>query len=150
MITYQRELLSDIKDELYPLLYDHWQEIGVFDKDKTPLFINWDRYFFLEEYGNFLTITARDDEKLVGYYGAYILDHMHYNKTMFSIADVIYIKPEYRKGMIGVRLIKHTEEEAEKMGVRIFIISSKIGKSLSPITKRLGYKPLDMQHYKEV
>ena len=150
MITYQREWLSVIKEEVEPLLVMHWEEVGMFDKNRVPLWVDWSKYLFLEEWGGYLVVTVRDDDKLVGYLGAFITEHMHYNKTKFGMTDVVYVLPEYRKGLLGVKLISESEQDMKGLGVRISILSFKVDKSMSKIAERLGYSPLDTQHFKEL
>ena len=150
MITYQREQLFDIRSEIEPMFYTHWMEIGAFDKEKTPLSIDWDRYKILEENDNLFMFTVRDNKKLVGYYVAFIINHMHYNQTFCANCDIIYLDPKYRKGMIGYKLIKKSEKMLISLGVTILVFSFKADKSLVKLMERLGYKPLDVQYYKEI
>ena len=150
MITYQPEKISDVIPELKSIVGLHWSEIGAFDRDNVPLDVDWDKYVAMEEVGVVKMLTVRSDGCLIGYYIAFVTFHPHYKQTLFADCDIMFLLPSYRKGFVGYKLIKKSEEYLFSLGVKINILSTKANKNLRKLTERLGYKPLDIKYYKEV
>lgn len=138
MITYQEEKHSDVIDEIKPLLKLHWEEIGVFNK----LNPNWEWYQILEDKKVLHIITARDDQKLIGYYISIISPHIHYANILIAENDILYLHKNYRKGLTGYKLIKFAIEQL-KTKVQAIILSMKAEQSFMPLAQRLGFKLTD-------
>ena len=64
MILYHVERLSDVFNEIQPLLENHWQEIAL-HKDSIELNVNWPAYERMDEDGRLHICTAREGTKLV-------------------------------------------------------------------------------------
>jgi hypothetical protein len=131
---YSEQLVEDIK----PLLDEHYKEVAL-HKESIPLDPDWSRYKMLADKGLLFVVTARDDNKLVGYSVFFITQHMHYNSTKMASNDVLYLSPEYRKGMAGIRLIKISEIELKKLGVTKVLWHIKFHKDFRNILYRMGY-----------
>ena len=142
MITFQEEEWPNIVEEMKPLLRVHWQEIGVFDKKQIPLKPNWEWYQIIYNKKSLHIITARDSQKLIGYYVSIITSHIHYMDTLIAENDVVYLQKEYRKGLAGYKLIKFAVEQL-KSKVQIVILSMKAKQSFMPLAQRLGFKLTD-------
>lgn len=65
-VTCQCELFSDALVDITPLIDDHWEEVGSF-RDEFMRHIDFTAYLNLEKAGRLLTVTAREDGRLVGY-----------------------------------------------------------------------------------
>ena len=107
--TYQQEFLLSVKQEIEPLLEEHWNEVSN-NRDVIKLNPDWDTYYILEEQGMLHIFTARDNGKLVGYFVTITRLNIHYKDHLFAANDAIFIKKEYRKGFTGIRLIKFAEK----------------------------------------
>lgn len=138
-MEYRVERWKDIEGEIFELVTRHWQEIAL-DRDRIPLDIDRDEYARKEAFGWLKIITAREKDKLVGYYACVVGPHPHYRSTLFSLVDAYFIAPEYRQGPAGVGLFLFLESEMRRLGVKSMIASSKLHYDVSPLFRRLGWK----------
>lgn len=138
MVTFQQESLYEIIDEVDELLQLHYTEL-THHKHVVKLKPMWHRYGALEEMGLFVVYTARDDARLIGYSAFFVNQHLHYEDLTIGINDVLFLHPEWRKGLTGIRLLKFSELELKKLGVHKVTWHCK-DNGLDVILKRLGYK----------
>lgn len=145
------ESFTEIYAELLPLFHLHWLELGPF-RDRMPLAPNLQIYAYLESAGELVTLTARQDRKLVGYLIAKTGPGLHYSQTMQAITDIPYVHPSVRGRGIGVRLFKAAEVEFRRRGVGPWFAGSKINSPLHPSMDKLlrwiGMMPQDVQYSK--
>ena len=119
------ERLSDqLWDELNPLLLEHWQEVAQF-KD-IPLAPDIQKYNALDVAGVLKLYTVRVSGALVGYAIFVVGQSLHYVTSKVAQCDVIFLKPEYRRGSLGVRRIAHTEGDLKAQGVDVLRHHAKI------------------------
>jgi len=140
MIIIQREKISDIWEELFPLLINHWEEVeDPFIKEKEVPAPKLERYDSLEQKNMFIIITARDEGKLIGYCGFYLYSHMHYPDQLYAMNDVIFVLPLHRVKNIGVRLMKYAEKYVKGLGANCILWEVRDFRNFSPILLRMGY-----------
>ncbi len=138
MITYAVENWHDVKDEAMPLLLRHWDEIAA-DKAMIPLDIDYDAYDAIEASGMLHILVARSDGEMIGYFVAIVRGHLHYKSTEMAFTDIFFIAPEWRKGLIGVKLFREMEKSLVARGVVKIFGSTKPKLDIGPIFERLGY-----------
>lgn len=137
-ITYQEERLPDFLEEVKPLLQQHYEEISA---SKTfPLSPNYASYIVAQENEILTCVTCRDGDVLVGYIAFFVMPHIHYLTCKTAHEDLYFIKPEYRKGMTGIKLFKKAEEVLKAKGVQRIIMSCKTNLDHTSIFERLGYR----------
>lgn len=141
-ITYQKEWFSKIMPELPEIFLEHWKEVGL-DRDKVPLDPDWNRYVFMEAQGFLHVTTARDDGRLIGYYVAIIMPHLHYKTSLTAFSDIFYLRPEYRFGLTGYRLFTETEKYLKLLHVQKSYVMTKAHLPINIIMKRLKYKLIE-------
>lgn len=145
------ESFMEIYPELLPLFESHWRELGPY-KDKMPLSPNLEIYSYLESQNQLLTLTARQDGRLVGYIICAIRSGLHYSTTLQAITDLPYVIPSMRSRGIVVRLFKKMETELKARGVKVWFASYKInsplGASMDRLLTWIGMQPCDMQFSK--
>lgn len=124
--------------ELFPL---HYEELCV-TKD-FPLAPDYDAYKRLADCGMLRCVTVRADEELVGYIIFIIQPHLHYMTCKTAFEDIYYIRPDFRKGRVGIRLFKYAEEVLKGIGVNRVIMHTKIHMDNSKLFEYLGYKWTD-------
>lgn len=153
MTTIAQESFIKIYDELGALFQEHWRELGPY-KDRMPLSPDLALYGFLEEQGALLTLTARQDGRLVGYIVICIKRGLHYSTTLQAITDIPYVHPSVRGRGVGVRLFLAAQEELKARKVGPWFASYKIGSHLAPSMDKLlrwmGMTPGDIQFSKWV
>jgi GNAT superfamily N-acetyltransferase len=150
MITYQQESFTDVIDEIKHLLVCHYSEICAFDKDRVKLNPNWDIYKKLDKDKSLFIYTCRNELKLVGYYISFLYSHHHYSDILTSNSDIIFVDTNYRKGMVGYKLIRKAEQRLKELGISMVLVSIKTKGNLHKLIERLGYSPLDSIYYKEI
>lgn len=141
-IKYQQEFLLTVVEDAKPLLEKHWEEIAV-NKGVIKLNPDWDAYYDLEQNGLLKIFTAREDTKLIGYFVVIVRKHIHYKDHLFAANDIIYLSPEYRKGMIGAKLIKFAEKCLKEDGVSVLLINTKTHKPFDNLLSWLGFKHVE-------
>lgn len=139
-ITHQQERFTNIIDELPPLFVKHWEEV-IDDRDVIPLAPDWQGMLQADAAGGMHIMTMRDDGKLVGYCCGLTIFPMHYSTTLHGIVDMIYLLPEYRKGLVGSKLLDGMENIFRALQVKKVYILTKIQHDLAALLKRKGYTP---------
>lgn len=129
---------SVVKSEIDYLIKKNWEDLAT-DKDKIKLNPNWGFYETLNSAGYLGIYTARSDGKLVGYFIAVATEHPHFRDHIFASNDVLYLDPDYRKGLAGYRLIKFVEDDLRAKGVSALTITTKVHKPFDPVLERLGF-----------
>ena len=139
MITYGIEQYSEeLVEAIKPLLERHYQEVAL-HKEHIPLAPDWARYKKLADANALLIVGARDNGQLVGYCVFFVSTMVHYMTTVSASNDVIYLAPEYRQGMAGVRLMKLAETALKQRGVTKVLWHIKFAKDFRKILYRMGY-----------
>jgi GNAT superfamily N-acetyltransferase len=149
MITFQREALRDVRAEVEPLLVRHWHEIAL-NKDTVPLDPNWDMYFRAEDAGHVCAITARCDGELVGYVNYIIVPNLHYRSLLVADGDIFWLAPEHRKGLIGMKMLRHAEVVLLRLGVNKIVNKVKLHFDIGVLFERMGYTPIERIYAKKL
>lgn len=148
-VVFAVEPLANVYDEASTLTPLHWDEIAPY---KDLLFLNPDMelYRASEKAGRLLVITARAGAELVGYLLLQVHRHPHYKHVLCATEDMKYLRPEYRRGMTGARLIRFAEAEAKKRGCRLMTQRSKAKSGHGALYRRLGYELMDETYTKRL
>ena len=132
-----------------PLLQEHWDEVAL-NKDKIKINPDWDAYYALEEQGKLKVFTARDGEKLVGYFVVFVSPHIHYKDHLFAKNDLIYLAPSHRKGFTGIKLLKFAEGCLKADGVSVLVVNTKNHRPFHKIMQFLGFSPSETLYSKYI
>jgi len=147
MVTVQHEAYESIKDEIKDLLAEHWREIALY-QDRIALNPNWKEYARLAAAHALRCYTVRSDGLLVGYFVLVVSTSLHYSDHLFATNDVIYIKPEHRKGTTGWRLIKFAEQQLRAEGVSLMTVNTKVHAPFDPLMERLDFDYIERLYAK--
>jgi GNAT superfamily N-acetyltransferase len=131
----------DFIPEFEKLFPEHYDELCV-TKD-YPANPNYDAYRQMGEAGLLRTITCRADGELVGYVIFYIQPHLHYKDCLTAFEDLYFVKKEYRKGRVGIRLFQYAEQVLKERGINRVVIHTKVHLDNSKLFEYLGYKHTD-------
>lgn len=125
-ITYQTEPFLSVIAEAEPLIRAHWEEIAR-NKDTIPLNIDRIAYAKMDQRGQLLICTARDNGQIIGYAVYFILPHghVHYRGTPWAESDIFWLAPDCRGHRIGLELFQFTEKMLAERGVRVMHTRSK-------------------------
>lgn len=151
------ELLSGLWVEMRPLLEAHWAEISRYkDIELEP---DEEAYAAAEEAGLLRTYTARlpvrpdagvDRGRLVGYVIFFLRPNMHYRRSLQAAQDVLYLHPDYRRGMAGVTLIRVAETRLRAEGVQVIYHHVKRTNRVGELLERLGYEHVENVYAKRL
>jgi len=148
-ITYQQEPLFKVVPDVIDLAYLDWEEM-YHDKEAYPFDPDWDLYYLLEDNGNLLVFTARDSGKLIGYFSVIIGPSLH-SKGKFVVSnDIIYLHRDYRKGLIGVKLFKFSEDCLLESGYNQLQVITSEKNNIDSLLKRLDYKKIETKFEKKL
>lgn len=141
--------VTQMRREAESLFRDHWDEIAL-NKGVMALKPDYDRYEAIERAGNLMVICVYDDTKLVGYSVNMIIHHLHYADLVVSSNDLLFVHKDYRKGRLGLMLIRETEEQSRQRGAQLVLWHAKPNTALNELMPRLGYGVQDIIYSKEV
>jgi len=133
------ESFYKVKDELEGLLRGHWEVSGTY-KDNLELNPDWEYYQTLYDKDNLGLYCVRDKDQLVGYLVVVVRTHPHYKNHVVAYTDLVFIKPEQRKGLLGYKLIKYAEEDLKEKGVSVFSMSTKQDKPFNKLLERRNFE----------
>jgi len=146
-IDYQQEFLNQVRSDAEPLIKLHWDEIAL-NQDKIKLNPDWEAYQKLEDDNRLKIFTARSGKQLVGYFVVILGANIHYKDHIFASNDIIYLHKDYRKGFVGIRLIKFAEKCLKDDGVSVLLINTKIHRPFDKLLERLKFKPIERVYSK--
>ena len=144
-MIYGLEPLSDIRDELEPLIKKVWDEV-----DSRAKFLDQevDMNFYLEAEaaGMCRVYTIRDKGNLIGFSVNMIQPIPHCKGKFCSVIDGIYIEPEYRG--IGKDFINIIDEDLKDIGVTYSVFALKEWDEKENLVEALGYKHYESMYRK--
>jgi len=130
---------DDLRVHGLELLDEHYDELCV-DKGALRLDPAWDRYESLIASGAMFALCVWIGSELIGYSACLVQPHLHYRRSIWAYNDVLFVRKQHRRGTIGVRLIKATEEEAAKRGANVMAWHAKEGTALQEILPSMSYR----------
>lgn len=137
-LVYAREPLAKVRPDMVELMATHWDEVA-HDKDTRELDVDWPTFQALESIGQLYILAVRHEGVLVGYMFAFLRPHLHSRKTVTAYVDVIFLSPEARKGMAGIRFLEYCDVALAAQADYIYW-HIKPEKDFAPILeRRLGY-----------
>lgn len=149
MVIFATERWCDCHDELEKLLPDHFAEVEM-DRDVAPLFVDREVYATLDELHRLHITTARADGRFVGYLAAIVGPNLHQASTLHAVVDAVFLDKVYRKGLTGVKLYQHFEQEMRQRQVTKLYAGHKVTKDLSALFRRLGYQKAEIYYSKVI
>jgi hypothetical protein len=138
-ITFQVEPLHPFVDEAKELFEKHYHEIAE-RTDVIKLDPDYAKYDDLANKNMLEVHTIRNDGKLVGYSLWFISQHIHYKNSLTVNSDILFISPEFRQGITGVKFIKWSTEKIKERNPQRIMFHVKDAVDYSPILKRMGAK----------
>lgn len=141
-VKYQVEDWIEALPELRMLFNEHWEEIAL-DQDAIKLEPDYTTYATLAVQDALHLVTARSDGLIVGYHLSIIKPHLHYKSSLTCFTDVFFLKKDYRKGVIGYKLLKFFRDSVKAKGVQKVYMGTKLHLDLGPMLERLGFHPIE-------
>ena len=149
LLTLQRERLADAWPDMQPLLARHFAELMPEAADHiAPNRALYDR---MESVGALYLYTMRtSDGALVGYVAFCVGPDTHRVHRLCASQIVLYLAPQYRRGMQGVRLIRYADQQLAAAGVDAVTHYVKPARDYSAILRRLGYREKSTSYIREL
>lgn len=148
-VVYAVEKVKNCLEEMKPLLQEHYEQVAMY-KDKIPLEPDYDKYLDLCDSGILHIVTARDEDKLIGYYISMMVPHIHYSSHKFAVNDILYIDEEYRKTLVGLEMFKFAEKCLKEEGVSVMTIHMKTSLPFDSLCEGLGYDYAERNYTKYI
>ena len=146
MIIFEDVNGVDFIEEFMQVLPRHYEELCV--TKEFPFDPDWDHYKALASSGVLRTITVRNDAELIGYMAFFVRPNSHYKSCKTAYEDVYYLKPEYRKGRIGIKMFQYAENALKRIGVNRIIVHTKVHLDNSKLLEYMGYTFTDKLYTK--
>lgn len=147
LVSFKRENVKRIWDDLLPLLDKHYEELAPY-KD-VPLDPDKDFYLKADEMGMLRVYTAREAGALVGYAVYGVRRDVHYKSLKKAEQDLLFVAPE-RRGRFGIRFIRWCEEQLRAEGVNLIMCHAKIHVDFGVVFEKMGYAPVDTIYYRRM
>lgn len=147
MITIQLESMTNVKQDIQPLLEEHWKLVAL-NQGKIRLNPDYEEYAKLDAAGILKCFTARKDGILVGYFILMVSKSIHYSDHLFAVNDVIFVKPDSRAGATGYRLIKYAEDYCKKEGVSVLTLNTKVHLPFDKLMVHMGFDLIERVYSK--
>jgi len=125
MVTIREINMLDYLHQASELARLHWQETEAHMSGSGPN-LQVDAYRSFQDAGLIIAFGVFDDETLVGYCIAILSPHLHYG-FMYAHHDVLFLKPEYRKGATALRLVALVHQHAKEKGAKCVTWHAKLG-----------------------
>jgi|ERR1019366_3338694 GNAT superfamily N-acetyltransferase len=119
--TYQREHFSDILPQIKQLVPQHGIDAGIVGLD-----VDYDKFIAIEVAGNLLCVTARVENKLVGYAIAMASTDLHRRHVIQLSLQDYYVIEEFRKRGVAIRLFKELEKMLTGSKIESMHVDSKL------------------------
>jgi len=149
-IAFGCERVRDLWDEILPLMVAHHSEVAEREPNLPPLNIDRIQYEVLDALGSLRVYTVRVDNELVGYASMIITKPLKACGTLTAVHDALYLKPEHRLGLTGLKLIAFADAELAAEGVVRVLQIAPVGTGLGKALERLGYAPLEITYTKRL
>jgi len=147
-VIFAIESIADCWDEVMVNAEAHWHETEQFQngEDLNP---DKSRYVQYEEAGIYIQFTARDEGRLVGNCGMYVMPSMH-TQQIIATEDTWFLLPEYRKGRNAIKFYNFVEDKRKEMDVVDINMTAKPANNASRVMEYLGYTMTAYQYSKHI
>lgn len=148
-VSCQVEPFPDVVVEIAQLVEPHWEEVGSL-KDVFQRSIDYAAYHKMHQAERLMTVTARDDGRMVGYVVGVLGNDLHRvthedppHRVITMSMLVYYILPTHRGHARA--LIRTTEAFAWARGVQIMNTRVKPGlNAADAFFAKMGYEPIEV------
>lgn len=148
MLKYAVCAVEKLRPHLGPLIEAHAAEAAAYSE---PVDIDWTYFTAAEQAGRFSALFAFDGKRIAGYAGVFCFPAPFFRGVKFGVVDVVFLRPEYRKGMNGVILLRKAEALARRMGATHVSFTLPVrGQRAARLLIDRGYSPREIILVKQV
>lgn len=143
----EEEFTNEFAEECKDTFDEHLREIAVLSLEPE---VNFIEYIRSSQRGTLAMMVARDEGKVVGYLGYWIINDVNHKAVLAQQAG-FYLNENYRKGFNAVKMIRAAEKMLkEGYDVDLILNVSTVKKDLGPLFKYLKYKEAETMYLKEI
>lgn len=144
-VVYQIEKLARAKPEIEALLPDLWAEMapGFGDAVATP---NWAIYQAAEDKAAGFLVTAREDGRLVGYFGALVYRNLSLQNELAAEATPYYVVERRDRALILRSLIRHALAILQSRGVHKATVKTHPWASAETLLEHMGARLVEKRY----
>lgn len=129
---------------MMPLWQAHHAETS--DNVYGPLDPDLSVYEQLDLGGRLRIFTATHAGELVGYQVFIVSEHLHSKDWIQASQDILYFRPEHRKGLTAYRFIKWCMNQLREDGISVVHQMVPVKAGIGPLFERLGYQKEDVSY----
>lgn len=140
-VTFARECMHEVMDEIKPLHRAHWDETEG-HRHGLPFDPAYHTFIQYELAGRYVLFTLREGGRMVGNCAMY-LDRSAHTQTLIATEDTLYLLPEARRGRIAHRFVGYVERALASLGAREICITVKTVNRAERFFRLLGYRHVE-------
>jgi hypothetical protein len=137
MITFQEETFQPFLNDALLIFKQHYLELAEHPK-KIEYNPNLKAYYKLYLANKLAIHSIREDGKLIGYNVWFLMHYLHAKDGLTANSDILYLRPRYRKGMLGYKFLKWSIEEIKKRSPQRILLHVKPSHDYGLLLERLG------------
>ncbi len=146
--AFAQEPLWRLSEDALPMLEAYFEEAGQF-QEAVPLDPDWDSLFAYENAGQLKAFSMRDEGgELLGFAVFILTPTLHARGTLHAISDVVYLRPEYRQGLAGVKFLRFCEAQVKAAGARVAHFILKATAAAQVVERALGARIYEVTYMK--
>lgn len=127
----------------------HGQEFTRYRDVKGPVSPDWSWAHEMERRRAFSFVTARHDERLVGYFAILTSPRTTHYNVPHAFDDTFFLEADYRRGWGLYKFVKYAVERMEDSGADILVVANKAElQDMAPVWKRLGFELEEIRYTK--
>jgi len=142
---FQLETFVDCREEIGTLLDAYNEESGATGWGPE---LDVETYARLEQLDLLHILTAREQGKLVGFAVMMIGPDLGYRGRKLAVVNLLFLHPDYRKGIVGRKMIEAVEDTMRVLGADRVALATRPQPDLSPLYERMGYQRLETNYAK--
>lgn len=144
------EPVDAIYHEMDELLHDYFART-IASEGVPELRMNWTVYMQLNNAGNLLCFTARDEnDELLGFVMYHIYPHLHHMGMLCAACDIVAVHVDERGNGVGAQLMEYAEPLLRNRGVQLVTHQFRTCYKVEPLFIKQGYKLFEQTYMKEI
>lgn len=146
-MTYQVEFWPEAVEQMRVLFDANWKEV-ILDREAIKLEPDYLLYDIMAKCNVLHLVTARYQGEVVGYHLSFVHPHLHYKSSLTAFTDAFYVKPEFRTGMTGYKLLRFALDSLRARKVQKMYVATTLQRDIGCLLDRLGFTEVERMYAK--
>ena len=134
--------------ELLSLLQQHHEEVS--HCPDVPIEPDFNIYRKMEDMGILRIFTARENGEIVGYSVFFVSASIHHKSKLQAAQDLLFLRPDYRRGFTAYRFIKWCDDQLRADGVKSIFQYVNVKSDFGSLLERMGYNKFETLYVRRV